>query len=158
VVAVKVAQMLLDGRFQVLGLLQQAQRSDDQARDERWCWVCASALGASWELRDHADVKFYDGSETSETLSRSEESGAVVMNDGCEGKSPRSDSCDARALASLVGRARIVTSLLKAQDGGSSWTWSVAEGRASPRDRAEWFAMCAVGVADAGACSDEAAG
>jgi hypothetical protein len=104
-------------------------------------------------------VNFCDGSETleSETLTHSEESDVAAMNDDCEGKSPESDSCDVRALVSLVGRAQIVTNLSKVRDGGSSWTWSVVEGRASLRVRVGWFATCALGVAAAGACSDEAA-
>jgi hypothetical protein len=153
-----VAQMLRDGRFRVLGLLQQEQRSDDQARDERSYLVSVSALGANWELLAHADVNFFDDSETSETLTHSEESDVALMNGGCEVKSPKSDSCGAHALASLAGRVRIMTIPSTVRDGGSSWTWSVAEDRASLHDRVELFATCVLGVAAAGACFDEAAG
>jgi hypothetical protein len=114
--------MLLDGRFQGLGLLPRGPQSGGRVLDARLYLVCASALGAEQEFRALADVNFYDDAETLETLSRSEESGVAVMNGGCAGMSPKFDSCGAPALASLVARAQIMTILSKARDGGSSWT------------------------------------
>jgi hypothetical protein len=146
--------MLLSAHFRAPGLLQQGQRSGGQAHDGQPYLVCVSELGASLELPAHADVNFDDGSETLGILSL-EESGVAVKSVDCEVMIPESDSYDAHALASLVGRVRKMTSLLKAQDEDSSWTLSVAEGHAWLRDRVESSVMCAWGVAAADVDSDE---
>jgi hypothetical protein len=153
--AAKAAQMLPCERFRAPGSLRRARRSDGQARAEQLCLVCVSVLGASWEPRAHADENFCDALETAWILLLIVESGVAAMSDGCGAMSPKLDSCDARALVSLVGKAQKGTILWRAQDGDSFWILSVAEGRVSLRDHGEWFATCAWGGVGAGVYSDE---
>jgi hypothetical protein len=151
--------MLLSERFLAPGSLQQARRSDGQARGEQLYLVCVSVLGASWEVRAHADENFYDASEIAWILLLSiVESGVAAMSGDCGVMSPKLDSCDVRALASLVGKAQIATILSRAQDGDSFWILRVAEGRAWLHGHGGWFAMCALGGAGAGVYSGEVVG
>jgi hypothetical protein len=114
--------------------------------------VCENAFGAARKLTARADANG-GGAETATTLDLSEKpsrSDAGGMRDDCGAKSPRSGSCDVRALASLEGMAQRVTSLERVPVGCSSLTLNVLQGRASLRARAECFATFALDVAAGG--------
>lgn len=61
-------------------------------------------------------------------------------------------------MVSWVAKAQRTTTLAKAQDGGSSWTWSSLGGRALPHGLEAYLAMCALGVVGADECCDEVEG
>jgi len=119
-VAVMVAQMPLCERFRAPGWWQRVRRSGGLARDGRPYSAFETALGASWELPVPADVNSYGEFGTAVIRTLLEVSGAAARSGGYVEKSPKSGSCDARALASLEGKAQTATILLKARGGDSS--------------------------------------
>jgi hypothetical protein len=132
-----VARMLLSEHFRALDLSQRVQQSVGQARDEQLYWECASVLGVGWKVPARADVNFFGDCQTWETPPVLEESGDSVKSGDYGAKSPGSGSCDARALASSVGRAQRRTILSTARDEDFSWILNVWEDRVWLRDRVE---------------------
>ena len=73
-------------------------------------------------------------------------------------KTPMSGSCDVHVSVSWVGTGRKVTIREKVRVEGSSWIWSVLQGRALPRARVECFVTFVLGAAAYGVDFDGVVG